>query len=127
MLGMREKVEAIANPLPKNIVAIANGDPTPPDLLIPMLSPRSATFRIIVPGPLRKLRNYKRKSNLPHPCVSMNDCSRMRNTRLMTKSRGPILTVVRRKSKPSIGIDGLTGYVGCILRGQESKDASNFL
>lgn len=47
MLGIRENVEAIAKPLPKNIVAIAHGDPTPHDLLIPILSSLSATFRII--------------------------------------------------------------------------------
>src|ERR1700677_2024854 len=130
MPGMREKVEAIANPLPKKSVAIASGDPTPPDLLIPMLTPQSATFRIIELGPLRKLRNYKRKSNLPHPCVfPMNDGSRMRNARLMSasKSGGPILSIVGRKGKPSVSIDRLTGYVDCILRSQESKDAGNFL
>ena len=44
MLGIREKVEAIANPVPKKIVAIAHGDPTPHDLLIPILSLQSATF-----------------------------------------------------------------------------------
>jgi len=59
MLGIREKVEAIANPLPKKIVAIAHGDPTPHDLLIPILSSQSATFRIIELGPLTKLRNNK--------------------------------------------------------------------
>ena len=55
MPGIREKVEAIANPLPKNIVPIANGDPTPPDLLIPVLSPQSAKRFMTAPesgGPI---------------------------------------------------------------------------
>ena len=72
MLGMREKVEAIANPLPKNIVAIANGDPTPPDLLIPMLSPQPATFRIIELGPFTKFRNNNSKSTVTSP-VRLSD------------------------------------------------------
>jgi hypothetical protein len=67
MPGIREKVEAIANPLPKNIVPIANGDPAPPDLLIPMLSPQSATFRIIELGPLRNFGIHKNKSKVISP------------------------------------------------------------
>src|ERR1700736_3247585 len=125
MLGIRGNVEAIANPLRKRSSQL----PTE-------IRPRMICSSRFFPHSLLRLVRNVTGANGAAPLKSRKSpflllgfaharCHSFFN--LAPESGSPILPIVSRKSKPSVGIDRLARYVACVLRRQESKDAGNFL